>query len=140
MKSEMDSIYANDTWELVPLPAHKKALPCKLLFRYKCVSRTEQPKYKGRLATKDFNQEQGVDYDEIFSPVVKMTTLRYPLGVVAANDLELEEMDMQTTFLQGDLHEDIYMSQPAGFTAMGRDHLVCRLKKSLYGLKQAPEM
>ena len=64
--------------------------------------------------------------------------LRYLLRVVAANDLELEQMDVKTAFLHGDLHEDIYMSQPAGFTATGGDHLVCRLKKSLYGLKQAP--
>ena len=140
MKSEMDSIYANDTWELVPLPANKKALPCKWVFRYKYVSGTDKPKYKARLVAKGFKQEQGVDYDEIFSPVVKMTTLRYLLGVVAANDLELEQMDVKTAFLHGDLHEDIYMSQPAGFTATGGDHLVFRLMKSLYGLKQAPRM
>ena len=66
-----------------------------------------------------------MDYDEIFSLVVKMTTLRYLLGVIAANDLELEQMDVKTTFLHGDLHEDIYMSQPAGFTATGGDHLLC---------------
>ena len=81
MKSEMDSIYANDTWELVPLPANKKALPCKWVFRYKYVSGTDKPKYKARLVAKGFKQEQGVDYDEIVSPVVKMTTLRYLLGL-----------------------------------------------------------
>ena len=137
-KSEMYSIYANDRWELVPLPANKKAILCKWVFRYKYISGTEQPKYKAQLVTKGFKQQQGVDYDEILSPAVKMTTLCYLLGVVAANDLELEQMDVKTTFLHRDLcHEDIYMSQSAGFMGMGGDHLVCPLKKSLYGLKQA---
>ena len=71
---------------------------------------------------------------------MKITTLRYLLGVVAANDLELEQMDVKTAFLHGDLHENIYMSHPTGFTATGRDHLLYRLKKSLYGLNQAPRM
>ena len=63
--------------------------------------------------------------------------LRYLLGVVVANDLELEQVDVQTTFLHRDLHENIYMSQPPGFTVTGGDHLVCGLKKCLYGHKQA---
>ena len=87
---------------------------------------------------KGFKQEHGVDYDKIFSPVVKMTTLRLLLGVMLTKDLELEQLDVKTAFLHGDLEEDIYMSQLAGFSAMGEEsHLVCRLKKSLYGLKQA---
>ena len=70
-----------------------------------------------------------------------MTTLRLLLGVVVTEDLELEQLDIKTTFLHRDLEEDIYMSQPAGFSASGeKSHLVCRLKKSIYGLKQAPRM
>ena len=95
------------------------------------------PSTKLDLVVKGFEQEQEVDYDEIFSPVVKMTTLPYLLGVLAANNLELEQNDVKSTFLHGDLHEDIYMSQLADFTVTGGDHLVCRLKKNLYGLKQA---
>ena len=87
---------------------------------------------------KGFRQEYGVDFDEIFSPVVKMTTLRFMLGVVAADNLELIQLDVKTTFLHGDLKEEIYMEQPKGFVATGQEHLVCRLRKSLYGLKQAP--
>ena len=90
---------------------------------------------------KGFKQEHGVDYDEIFSPVVKMTTLRLLLGVMAAEDLELEQLDVKTAFLHGDLEEDIYMSHPTSFSATGeKSHLVCRLKKSLDDLKQAPRM
>ena len=67
-----------------------------------------------------------------------MTTLRFMLGVVAAYNLELIQLDVKTTFLHGDLKEEIYMEQPKGFVATGQEHLVCRLRKSLYGLKQAP--
>ena len=71
-------------------------------------------------------RERGVDYDEIFSPVVKMNTLRLLLGVVATEDLELEQLNVKKTFLHGDLDEDLYMSQPEGFSATGEEsHLVC---------------
>jgi hypothetical protein len=79
-----------------------------------------------------------VDFDEIFSPVVKLSTLRFLLGIVAHDDLELLQLDVKMAFLQGDLHEEIYIEQPQGFASPGREHLVCRLRKSLYGLKQAP--
>ena len=69
-----------------------------------------------------------------------MSTLHYLLGVIAANNVELEQMDVNTTLLHGDLHEDIYTSQLAGFTVTGGDHLVCRLKKRLNGLKKAPRI
>ena len=70
-----------------------------------------------------------------------MTTLQLLLGVVETEDLELEHLDVKTAFLHGDLEEDIYVSQPAGFTVMGEEgHLVCQLKKSLYSLNQAPRM
>ena len=70
--------------------------------------------------------------------MVKMPTLRFLLGVVIEEDLELIQLDVKTVFLHGDLDEEIYMEQPKGFVAFGQDHLVSRLRKSLYGLKQAP--
>ena len=69
--------------------------------------------------------------------MVKMTTLRFMLGVVAAGTLELIQLDVKTAFPHGDLKEEIYMEQPKGFVATGQEHLACRLRKSLYGLKQA---
>ena len=103
---------------MVELSPGRKPQPCKWVFR--CISDLKKPKYKARLVTKGFKQEHGVDYDEMFSPLVKMTTLRLLLGVVAMEDLELEQLDVKTTFLNGDLEDDIYMSQPADFTARGR--------------------
>ncbi|GJT43808.1 retrovirus-related pol polyprotein from transposon TNT 1-94 [Tanacetum coccineum] len=110
---EIVSLEKNQTWSLVRLPARKKALQSKWVFR-------------------------GVDYNEIFSPVVKMTTIRLFLSIVAAENLHLEQLDVKTVFLYGDLDEDIYMTQPEGFQSAGKEeNLVCKLKKSLYGLKQA---
>ena len=87
---------------------------------------------------KGFSQKKGVDLEEIFSPVVKMSSIRVVLGLAASLDLEIEQLDVKTAFLHGDLEEEIYMEQPEGFQVPGKEHLVCRLTKSLYGLKQAP--
>ncbi|GJW41308.1 putative RNA-directed DNA polymerase, partial [Tanacetum coccineum] len=73
-------------------------------------------RYKARLVVKGFQQKQGVDYNEIFSPVVKMTTIRLVLSIVAAENLHLEQLDVKTAFLHGNLDEDIYMTQPEGFS------------------------
>ena len=83
-------------------------------------------------------QQQGVDFEEIFSPVITVTTLCCVLTLAMGEDMELVQMDVKNTFLHSDLHEDIYMQQPEGFIEKGKEHLVCKLKKSLYGLKQAP--
>ena len=137
MKVEMDSLKQNQTWDLVQLPKGKKALPCKWVYRLK-ITRDAKTRHKARLVAKGFKQEYGVDFDEIFSPVVKMTTLRTLLALVASEDMELVQMDVKTAFLHGDLHEEIYMQQPEGYEVQGKAKLVCKLKKSLYGLKQAP--
>ena len=79
-----------------------------------------------------------IDYFEIFSPIVKLTTIRVVLGMVAAENLHLEQLDVKTIFLHGDLEEDIYMQQPERFAIQGKESQVCKLKKSLYDLKQAP--
>ena len=97
-----------------------------------------KPTYKARLVAKGFKQQHGIDFDEIFSPVVKMTTLRLMLGLVATKNLELVQMDVKIAFLHGDLDEDIYIQQPKGFAVPSKEHLVCKLRKSLYGIKQAP--
>eukprot|EP00253_Pinus_taeda_P034030 PITA_34030 len=89
-------------------------------------------RYKARLVVKGFAQKKGIDFDEIFSPVVKMTSIRTILSLVAAEDLHLEQLDVKTTFLHGDLEEEIYMQQPQGYEVKGKEKLVCRLKKSFY--------
>ena len=86
---------------------------------------------------KGYSQQKGIDYDEIFSPVVRHTSIRTVLALVASWDMHFKQMDIKTTFLHGDLEEQIYMEQPEGFTQPRQEHMVCKLKRSLYGLKQS---
>ncbi|KAL0401655.1 UNVERIFIED_CONTAM: Retrovirus-related Pol polyprotein from transposon TNT 1-94 [Sesamum latifolium] len=139
MVEEMESLQKNHTWELVQLPEGKKAIGCKWVYKKKpAVSEKEGEKFKARLVAKGYSQQKGIDYDEIFSPVVRHTSIRAVLALVASWDLHLEQMDVKIMFLHGDLEEEIYMEQPDGFTQPGHEHLVCKLKISLYGLKQSP--
>ncbi|GJZ79437.1 putative RNA-directed DNA polymerase [Tanacetum coccineum] len=92
---------------------------------------------KDELNSMSKNNKEGVNYKETFSPVSRKDSLRIVMALVAHFDLELHQMDVKTAFLNGDLHEDVYMAQPQGFKSKGQEHLVCKLKKSIYGLKQA---
>ena len=90
--------------------------------------------YKARLVARGFDQRFGSDYDETFCPVVHLASLR---TLIAQRGLELHHVDVQTAFLNGTLQEEVYMKQPIGYEREGKEHLVCRLKKSIYGLKQS---
>ena len=133
----MDSLLGNQTWELTEQPVEKKALHNKWVYRIKD-EHDGSKRYKARLVVKGFQQKKGIDYSEIFSPIVKMSTIRLILGMVAAENLHLKQLDVKKAFLHGDLEEDIYMIQPEGFIVQGQENLVYKLRKSLYGLKQAP--
>jgi len=95
-------------------------------------------RYRARLVVKGYAQKEGIDFNEIFSPFVRLTTIRVVLAMCAALDSHLEQLDVKTYFLHGELEEEIYMLQPEGFKEQGNENLVCRLTKSLYGLKQVP--
>ncbi|GJX52528.1 putative RNA-directed DNA polymerase [Tanacetum coccineum] len=138
MEDEMNSLHENNTFKLVKLPKDKRALKNKWVYKLKTEEHTSRPRYKARLVVKGFSQKRGIDFDEIFSPVVKMGSIRVVLGLAASLDLEVEQMDVKTAFLHGDLDKEIYMEQPEGFQVKGKEDYVCRLQKSLYGLKQAP--
>jgi hypothetical protein len=97
-----------------------------------------EKRYKARLFVKGFAQKKGIDFDEIFYPVVKMTSIRTILNLVVVENFHIEQLYVKKTFLHGDLEEEIYMQQPQGYEVKGKENLVCRLKKSLYGLKKAP--
>ena len=93
-------------------------------------------RYKARLVALGNKQEYGVDYDETFAPVAKMTTIRTVLSIAASKGWSLHQMDVKNAFLHGDLTEDIYMTPPQGLFSSSTG--VCKLKRSLYGLRQAP--
>ena len=138
MVEEMESLNKNKTWELTELPEGKKTVGCKWVYRKKeAVSDKEKERFKARLVAKGYSQRKGIDYDEVFSPVVRHTSIRILLALVASMDMELEQLDVKTAFLHGDLEEVIYMEQPEGFRQPETEKLVCKLKKSLYGLKQS---
>jgi ATP-binding cassette subfamily B (MDR/TAP) protein 1 len=90
------------------------------------------------LVARGFSQKEGVDFDEIFAPVVRHTSISVLLAMVAQQDLELEQLDVKTVFLHGEVDKGIYMTQPEGFQVPGKENYVCKLKESLYGLKKAP--
>ncbi|CAI7753309.1 unnamed protein product, partial [Closterium sp. NIES-53] len=136
VKEEYDSLLENETWEFCELPLGKKAISSKLIFRHKYGPDGEMTHYKSRLVAKGFQQTKGKDFDEIFAPVGKGTTLRAMLGTAANRGWRIKQMDITTAFLNGIILEELYMLQPEGLDdGSGR---VCRLKKAIYGLKQAP--
>ena len=112
----MESLHRNKTWVLVKPPKDKKIVGCKWVFKRKESSPGDEGvKYKARLVAKGYSPVPGVDFNEVFSPVIKQCSIRVLLALVAMFDLELEQLDVKTAFLHGDLEELIYMQQPEGF-------------------------
>jgi len=139
MTEEMESLHKNDTWDLVLPPKGRKIVGRKWVFKLKDASPDVVAlRYKARLVAKGFSQKEGIDYHDVFSPVVKHTLIQALLVLVALFNLELEQMDVKTAFLHGELEEEIFMAQPKSFMVEGKENRVCLLKKSLYGLKQSP--
>jgi hypothetical protein len=137
MKDEMESMDKNNVWNLVELPYGATAISCKWVFKTKRDSKGNVERYKARLVAKGFTQKEGIDYNETFSHVSKKDSLRIIMALVAHFDLKLHQMDVKTTFLNGDLEEEVYMKQLEGFVSENQSHLVCKLNKSIYGLKQS---
>ena len=111
MKEEMNSLVNNHTWDLVQFPAGKRALQNKWVYKLK-EEDGGRKKYKARLLVKGFAKKKGIDFDEIFSPVVKMTSVRTILSLVVVEYLHVEKLDVKTISLHGDLDEEIYMQHP----------------------------
>ena len=137
MNLEVVALLENDTWEVVELPIGRTALNSKWLWKLKYKSNGEIERYKARLVAMGCAQREGVDYDETFSPVVKMVTVRCVLNIAVVNSWPIFQLDVNNAFLYGELDEAVYMKPPQGFY-VGDKNLVCKLKKSIYGLKQAP--
>ena len=127
---------SGDTYELTELPKWRKELKDKWVFKLKNDNK-KLLKYKTRLVVKGFGQKQGIDFDESFSSVVKMCSIRVILELAASINLDLEQLNLKTAFLHGDLDEEIFMEQSEGFKIKVKE--VWNLKKILYGLKQAPQ-
>ncbi len=138
MDAEYQSLMENGTWYLVPPPTDRKLVTCKWLLRKKFHADGTISRYKARLVARGFSQVRGMDYNETFSPVLRITSFRALLATAAQFRLIIHQMDVRTAFLHGNLHEEIYMEQPPGYISNDHPNYVCKLVKSLYGLKQSP--
>ncbi|GKV47997.1 hypothetical protein SLEP1_g54840 [Rubroshorea leprosula] len=136
METEIKALEDNQTWILTDLPEGKVPIGCKWVYKIKYKTDGTIERYKARLVAKGFTQQEGLDYHETFAPVAKLVTLRCLLAVAANQNWSLHQLDVQNAFLHGDLHEEVYMKIPPGFSRQGENR-VCKLQKSLYGLKQA---
>jgi len=136
MIDELQALNQARTWQLIDLPPGKSLIGCKWVYKIKTRSDGSIQRYKARLVAKGFNQEYGIDYEEIFAPVAHLTSVRSLLVIAAYREWQLFQMDVKNAFLNGDLIEEVYMQPPLGY-----DHppqKICRLHRALYGLKQAP--
>jgi hypothetical protein len=135
MQVELQALENTGTWTLVTLPAHVKPIGCRWVYKVKHHADGTVERYKARLVAKGYNQIEGLDYFDTFSPVAKLTTVRMIIALASIHHWFLHQLDVNNAFLHEDLQEVVYMTPPPGITT--DPSKVCKLNKSLYGLKQA---
>jgi hypothetical protein len=138
MDEELDQIEKSDTWELVPRPKNKNVIDTKWVFRNKLNEDGQVTRNKSRLVCKGYAQIEGINFEETFAPVAKMEEIRLLLAYACSKNIKVYQMDVKSSFLNGELEEEVYIEQPEGFQLSENIDYVCKLNKTLYGLKQAP--
>ena len=131
-REELEALRKREVFELVDLPKGRKVIKNRWVFDKKTDGRK-----KARLVAKGFSQIEGIDFNEIFSPVVRFETVQLMLALSALEDWHITGLDVKSAFLYGELDEELYMEQPEGFKMRSQEHKVLRLKRAIYGLKQA---
>nr|GFB99868.1 integrase, catalytic region, zinc finger, CCHC-type, peptidase aspartic, catalytic [Tanacetum cinerariifolium] len=139
MQDEIHEFDRIQVWELVPQPDRVMIIVLKWIYKVKLDEYGDVLKNKAWLVAKGYHQEEGIDFEECVAPVARIEEIRIFIANAASKNMTVYQMDVKTAFLNGDLKEEIYVSQPKGF--VDPDHLthVYRLKKALYVLKQAPQ-
>jgi hypothetical protein len=138
MTEEYQSIVNNDVFEVVPRQKNKDVVSSKWIYKIKHAVDESIEKHKVIFVAHGFSQNEGIDYEETFSPVARYTSIRTNIALASKIKWKLHHMDVKTTFLNGVIEEEVYIEQPQGFEFEDRKTHVCRLKKVMYGLKQAP--
>ena len=119
MKQEMEFIYSNSIWDLVEAPSDFRTIGCKWIYKKKIWVDGKVETHKTRLMAKGYTQRKGFDYEETFSPMAMLKSIRIALSIAVALDYEILQMDVKTTFLKGFLDETIYMDQLEEFVVYG---------------------
>jgi len=135
IKEELEALQKNKTWALVELPKGKKIVGCKWIFSTKYKADGSIDRHKARLVVKGYTQTYSIDYQETFSPIAKLNTVRVLLSLAANLDWPLHQLDVKNAFLHGDLEEEVYMDIPPGCLSSSEARVVCKLQRALYGLK-----
>ncbi|GJR23166.1 retrovirus-related pol polyprotein from transposon TNT 1-94 [Tanacetum coccineum] len=138
MQDEIHKFDQLDVWELVPPPDSAMIIALKWIYKVKLDEHGDVLKNKARLVAKGYRQEEGLDFEESFSPVARLEAIRIFLANASSKNMTVYQIDVKTAFLNGELKEEVYVSQPEGFVDPDRPHHVYHLKKALYGLNQAP--
>ncbi|GJS61713.1 retrovirus-related pol polyprotein from transposon TNT 1-94 [Tanacetum coccineum] len=139
MQEELNQFIANDVWELVPQPRNMKIIGTKWAFRNKLDENGIVSRNKARLVAQGYNQQEGIDYDETYTLVARLESIRILLAYAYALDFKLLQMEVKSAILNGFINEEVYVAQPLGFIDFEKPNHVFKLKKALYGLKQAPK-
>lgn len=141
MDEEIAAMEKTNTWSVLPLPSGHQVVGCKWVYKVKHKADGSVDRYKARLVAKGYNQQEGIDYFDTFSPVAKIVTVKLLLTLAASFRWDIAQLDVNSAFLNGDLFEEVYMSLPLGYytdrQSSNGTHFVCKLNKSIYGLKQA---
>jgi hypothetical protein len=138
MNEELDQIERNQTWELVPRPKDKNVIGTKWVYKNKMNEDGQVIMNKARLVCKGYAQVEGIDYEKTFAPVAILEAIRMFLAFSSYRKFKVYQMDVKSTFLNGNLEEEVYIEKPDGFQLTNKRDYVCKLNKALYGLKQAP--
>ncbi|GJS33178.1 retrovirus-related pol polyprotein from transposon TNT 1-94 [Tanacetum coccineum] len=135
---ELNEFERLEVWELVPRPDKVMVITLKWIYKVKLDELGGILKNKARLVARGYRQEEGIDFEESFAPVARLEAIRIFLAFAAHMNMVVYQMDVKTAFLNGNLREEVYVSQPDGFVDKDKPNHVYKLKKALYGLKQAP--
>ncbi|GJZ45537.1 retrovirus-related pol polyprotein from transposon TNT 1-94 [Tanacetum coccineum] len=138
MQDEIHEFDRLQVWELVPQPDYVMIIALKWIYKVKLDENGDVLKNKAQLVAKGYRQEEGIDFEELFAPVACIEAIRIFIANAASKNMTIYQMDVKTAFLNGELKEEVYVSQQEGFIDPDHPTHVYRLKKALYGLKQAP--